>query len=1123
VAILILSLLFESPSKGIKFARLAFQTIRLCALLVLTGIAFLVLSPKREKQGTSEETRPLLSTNTAEASQNDTQADGYGTATAEQDPEGTPEGEKMEDGDDDDEDEKDIVSKYKGDWWSYAKTFAIFLPIVWPKGQRANQLRLFGCGLCLAGVRALNILRPRQYGILINSLTRAAAGEGSVTNAPPGVDNSWIIPIVLLTIYQLLGSSAGLPFIKSYLWAPVEYGMAEKLSSRAYNHIMNLSSDFHDSKRSGPLWYSIYNAHSVTDMLDLVFFDVLPVVFDFVLAAAYIYFAFDPYLALIVFGVSIVYMWSSAAVLGRQKAQRRQWIKVAKREQSILTETTCNWKTVSYFNKIRHEQVRYASAYNDVTVSHTLITLWYAIAAALKACIMELGLLMIMVIAGYQVVRGAPVGNIVTLTAFWAQITYPLAVIAQSFSRVMFALVDAEDLLKVLKTEPSIQDDKDAKPLDLKQGEVEFESVGFTYDKARDILNEISFRAEPGQTIALVGETGGGKSTILKLLFRFYDVTGGCIKIDGQDIRQVTLESLRRVIGNVPQDATLFNDTVMNNVRYAKIDATDEEVYEACKAAAIHEKVISFTKGYETKVGEGGTKLSGGELQRIAIARAILQDPQIVLLDEATSSVDTETEAHIQESLRKLTYGRTTFVIAHRLSTIVNADVILVIRKGEIVERGTHKKLMEISGQYRNLWEKQMIPKAERNRSRSRAGRQCSSDYLDDLGSGGANVEPKKSARDSGDADDGPVITTSSSPERKSRMDKERRGESQEPDQDSGKGEDEPAIAAKEETSTKQRKGKETDDKAKPGKGKDDGLTREASPEQSSKKKKETTADKERPAIGKLSGSRMKRFFRPDAPEFVPQTLREPTKKAPEGESDGKSPDHAAEDSSEPKDKEDCGPTRDTSSKGKQRMSYEGETSVSSLRRTDSRESKSHKRHRETFPRSPSYMASQATGSEVLENSMTSDSGQKGISTPEDGETSTTKKRRSNRRNQSKSEPGVHFQTDGTGDDDFTPEGSGEGQSVSQGHRRVSAPSEPPHQVGEAGNNGNLPRRRRRRQWRKKRNLYNSHSSSSAMTTGSSSMNSPDFNGPNAPPTSPNPGTTISGPLPKGNVKFADA
>lgn len=263
-------------------------------------------------------------------------------------------------------------------------------------------------------------------------------------------------------------------------------------------------------------------------------------------------------------------------------------------------------------------------------------------------------------------------------------------------------LVDAEKLMELLREKPSVPDGPGN--FDFRGGAVSFENVFFNYNEGKPTIRNFSFRAEPGQTIAMVGATGSGKSTLLKLLFRLYDVTEGSIQIDGQDIRGVTFASMHEHVGVVPQNPALFNDTVMSNVRYSKLDATDEQVIEACKAAAVHDKIMTFPDGYANMVGEKGVKLSGGEIQRIAIARALLKNPQIILLDEATSSVDMKTEHQIQTALRALTRGRTTFIVAHRLSTVMEADVMLVIKDGAIAEQGSPKELLSARGEFFELW-----------------------------------------------------------------------------------------------------------------------------------------------------------------------------------------------------------------------------------------------------------------------------------------------------------------------------------------------------------------------------------------------------------------------------------
>lgn len=267
-------------------------------------------------------------------------------------------------------------------------------------------------------------------------------------------------------------------------------------------------------------------------------------------------------------------------------------------------------------------------------------------------------------------------------------------------------LIDAEALLDLFQKKPTVKDAKE--PFVFKRGAVHFRGVNFSYDGEKAIIKDLNFCAQPGQKVALVGETGGGKSTILRLLFRFYDVQKGSIMIDDHDVRNVTLSSLREHIGVVPQDPSLFNESIMENVRYARLDATDEEVMEACKAASIHEKILTFSKGYATKVGENGVVLSGGELQRVAIARVILKNPRIILLDEATSSVDTETERSITNALQLLTKDRTTFTVAHRLSTVKSSDVILVIKDGMIAEQGSPRELLDKKGEFSKLWLQQM-------------------------------------------------------------------------------------------------------------------------------------------------------------------------------------------------------------------------------------------------------------------------------------------------------------------------------------------------------------------------------------------------------------------------------
>ena len=323
--------------------------------------------------------------------------------------------------------------------------------------------------------------------------------------------------------------------------------------------------------------------------------------------------------------------------------------------------------------------------------------------------VFTVGLLITCFIAAYQVTMGyRPVGDFVALLTYMGQLQAPLNFFGTFYRAIQMSMINAERLLELFRERPTVVDDPGAQELTSCNGEVRFDNVDFTYDPRKAALNGLSFRCAPGTTTALVGESGGGKSTVFRLLFRFYDISGGSIQVDGHDARDVTVDSLRRHMGVVPQDTVLFNETLMYNLKYARPSATEAEVFEACQAASIHDKILQFPDGYNTRVGERGLKLSGGEKQRVAIARTILKDPRIILLDEATAALDTETEQHIQLALEKLSEGRTTLVIAHRLSTITNADQILVLHAGKVVESGKHYELLAKKGRYASMWRKQI-------------------------------------------------------------------------------------------------------------------------------------------------------------------------------------------------------------------------------------------------------------------------------------------------------------------------------------------------------------------------------------------------------------------------------
>ncbi|KAI2462942.1 hypothetical protein F4781DRAFT_156709 [Annulohypoxylon bovei var. microspora] len=600
--------------------------------------------------------------------------------------------------------------KNEGNWISYAKGFLIFFPYIWPVKNRRLQLYAALVGLCLLAGNVLNFLIPRQYGAVMDSLSGVSGS------------NPWI-QVAIFAGLRLLASEAGINLLRQMLWLPIEYYSEEALTAAAYSHIMNLSSEFHDSKSSSDLIVAISNGTSISNMLDSICFQALPMLIDLVIAFTYLSTKFGPYEGFITIATGAAFIQTATHIIGSFKEKRKKMVRTYFEEHYIRQAGIQGWQTVSAFNQVPYEERRYGIAVNSHVSAAKELYSSYFVGHAFQYLILLAGLLAGAFLAVYQITHGqATAGDFVMLLTYWGQLTSPLRFFSQLGKNISQDLVHAERLLDVMTTKPTVVEKPDARALNLKGGKVEFRNVSFSYDKKKDILKGVKVSVSSGTTVAFVGATGAGKSTILKLLDRFYDVTGGSIQIDGQDIRDVTISSLRQSIGIVPQSPILFDDTVMNNIRYARLTATDEEIYSACKAAAIHEHIMGFTEGYTTRVGERGVKLSGGELQRIAIARAILKQPEIVLLDEATSSVDTDTEQKIQDGLRALCQGRTTFIVAHRLSTVMNADTIFVVANGEIAEQGNHEDLIAKKGKYAELWSKQIFVKPKESKDEKQIG-----------------------------------------------------------------------------------------------------------------------------------------------------------------------------------------------------------------------------------------------------------------------------------------------------------------------------------------------------------------------------------------------------------------
>ncbi|KAK4193484.1 hypothetical protein QBC35DRAFT_371888 [Podospora australis] len=672
-----------------------------------------VWSERREK-GTDSERQSLLKTNghtshdsdPEDHSSDESQRDGYGGTTsdsstdASQSPTTNTVESPWERRERQANEAMEKRLKEKGNWVTYAKSFLVFFPYVWPVKHRSLQIRVVLVGVCLLTMNAINVLIPRQLGIITDSLSGA-------NNRNPWTE------VLFFAGLKLVASEAGLSLLRQWLWIPVEYYSFDALSTAAYSHVLNLSSDFHDTKSSSDIMMAIQSGQSISNMLESICFRAVPMLIDMTVAFIYLSVTFGPYEGFISIATGAIFLFIATRMISKLKMARRGEVSAWFKEHYVRQAGIQGWSTVTCFNQVGHEEARYSEAVKDRVSKSQTVYFGYVLAYAFQFLVLLAGLLAGAFLAVYQITHGqATAGQFIMLLTYWAQLVTPLTFFAGLGKSISKDLIHAEQLLEIMQTKPTVNDKDGAPPLHFTGGRVRFDNVWFSYDKKKDILKNIDFEATPGMTVAFVGATGAGKSTILKLLDRFYDVTKGSIQIDGQDIRDVNLFSLRAQVGIVPQSPILFDDTIMNNVRYARLKATDEEVYEACKAASIHDQIMGFSDGYQTRVGERGVKLSGGELQRVAIARAILKRPAIVLLDEATSAVDTETEQKIQEALRTLCQGRTTFIVAHRLSTIMNADRIIVVGGGEIVEQGSHEELiLKENGKYAELWSKQIFVK----------------------------------------------------------------------------------------------------------------------------------------------------------------------------------------------------------------------------------------------------------------------------------------------------------------------------------------------------------------------------------------------------------------------------
>ena len=520
-----------------------------------------------------------------------------------------------------------------------------------------------------------------------------------------------IIPISLFIIYGVLRLSGSLfNEVRDAVFARVRYHAMRRLSNKVLKHLHRLSLRYHLERRTGNVVRDLERGtNSISQILNYMVFNIVPTFAEFILVAFILLGRYEAKFTLITFSTVAIYITFTLVVTEWRMHYRHKMNELDSTANGQAVDSLINFETVKYFNNDRFELQRYDSTLSEWENSAVKSQTSMSILNFGQGAIIAVGLTFIMIYAGQGVIDGRmTLGDLVLINTMMLQLFMPLSFLGIIYRMLKYTLADMDMVFKLLDKEYEIKDGENAKDLKHEQGEICFEHVDFSYNEDRKILHDISFTIKPGQKMAIVGHSGSGKSTLARLLFRFYDVDNGRILYDEQDISKVTQESLRKSIGIVPQDTVLFNETILYNIEYAKTGATKEEIIRAAKLANIHEFIESLPEGYDTAVGERGLKLSGGEKQRLAIARVILKGSPILIFDEATSSLDSKSEKVILEALSSVAQKHTTLVIAHRLSTITDSDQILVMDKGRIVEQGTHTSLLSKSGIYADMWALQL-------------------------------------------------------------------------------------------------------------------------------------------------------------------------------------------------------------------------------------------------------------------------------------------------------------------------------------------------------------------------------------------------------------------------------
>lgn len=577
------------------------------------------------------------------------------------------------------------------------RALGALLPHIWPRGEWELKARVVIAVLLLIAAKAATVAVPAVFGKAVDALDH-----------PAGVVVA--VPVALLVGYGLLrvGQQA-FSELRDFVFAKVGQRAIRNIALTVFRHLHGLALRFHLDRQTGGLSRVIERGIKGIDfLLRFTLFNILPTLVEITLVCGILWSLFGFIFSVITLITVLIYIAFTLVFTEWRLKYRRAMNESDSEANTKAIDSLLNFETVKYFGNEEHEAQRYDTSmrrYEKAAVK-SLTTL--ALLNVGQGVVIASGLTILLVMSGFQVADGSmTIGQFAAVNLYMMQLFQPLNFLGFVYREIRQSLVDMENMFGLLEVGREIADKPGAEPLVVGEGAVRFEDVAFSYDVRRPILQGLSFEVPAGHKVAIVGASGAGKSTISRLLFRFYDIDSGRITIDGQDIRDVTQASLRAAIGIVPQDTVLFNDTIFYNIQYGRPSASPGEVEEAARLAQVHEFVMGLPDGYNTRVGERGLKLSGGEKQRVAIARTILKQPQILLFDEATSALDTHTEREIQKSLDDVSLNRTTLVIAHRLSTVVNADEIIVLDGGGIIERGRHSDLLAQGGAYASLWTRQ--------------------------------------------------------------------------------------------------------------------------------------------------------------------------------------------------------------------------------------------------------------------------------------------------------------------------------------------------------------------------------------------------------------------------------